>query len=135
MATNEYMAAYMADRYNRRRFHYIGKMGGKCVTCGSTDSLEFDHVDPKQKSFDIGKRLAGMAIPRLEAELAKCQLLCGKCHSDKSILDHGHKPWRHGTLSGYRYCRWDLCRRAKSDHSKQARLKRMAKDLHDACRS
>jgi 5-methylcytosine-specific restriction endonuclease McrA len=127
MPTNEYMAAYMAKRYEQRRIHYIDKMGGKCVTCGSTHSLEFDHIDPNQKSFDVSKRMAGMSIPRLEAELAKCQLLCAKCHSDKSILDLGHQPWKHGTLSGYRYCRCNLCKAAKSDHSKQARINRLAK--------
>jgi hypothetical protein len=127
MSTNEYMAAYMANRYNQRRTHYIMKMGGKCVTCGSEHGLEFDHIDPDSKSFDIGKRMAGMAIPRLEAELAKCQLLCEKCHADKTILDHGKQPWRHGTLSGYNYCRCDLCKTAKSNHNRQARINRMTK--------
>jgi 5-methylcytosine-specific restriction endonuclease McrA len=123
------MASYMAKRYDRRRSEYIVKMGGKCAKCGSTHNLEFDHIDRTQKSFDIGERLAGMAIPKLEAELAKCQLLCQKCHIAKSILELDNKPWRHGSLSGYRYCRCDLCRSAKSEHNKQARLKRVAKAL------
>lgn len=122
---NEYMAQYMADRYYRRRAEYIEKLGGKCVRCGSEDNLEFDHINADEKSFDVGKALPGMNKAKLDLEMAKCQLLCGDCHLPKSILDRAQKPWAHGTLSGYRYCKCDACKKAKSDHSRSARLIRM----------
>ena len=61
----------------------IEKMGGKCVECGCTEALEFDHIDPATKSFNIA---AGYTKPKevLLAEVAKCQLLCNKCHIQKS---------------------------------------------------
>lgn len=126
MPSNEYMASYMAERYNRRRAYYIEKMGGACAKCGSTEGLEFDHIDASQKSFGVGKRMAGMAIAKLEAELAKCQLLCNGCHIKKSIVDSGKSPWRHGTISGYNHCRCRLCKEAKSKYSSGKRAERLA---------
>ena len=69
----------------------LEKLGGKCVQCGSTKSLEFDHIDPKTKSFNIS---AGYNKPKeiLEKELSKCQLLCNKCHIEKSKKDLKFRP-------------------------------------------
>lgn len=124
--SNEYMANYMADRYERRRLEYIAQLGGCCVKCGSKDRLEFDHIDPSTKSFGVSDRMAGMAKDRLDAEVAKCQLLCIGCHFEKTLVDKGIERWKHGTLSGYRYCRCPECKKAKSDHSRQARLLRVS---------
>ena len=69
----------------------LEKLGGKCVQCGSTKALEFDHIDPKTKSFNIS---AGYNKPKeiLEKELSKCQLLCNKCHIEKSKKDLKFRP-------------------------------------------
>jgi len=69
----------------------IEKLGGKCVECGCTETLEFDHIDPTTKSFNIS---AGYHKPKkvLEEELAKCQLLCNKCHVEKSKKDLKFRP-------------------------------------------
>jgi hypothetical protein len=69
----------------------IEKLGGKCVECGCTETLEFDHIDPSTKSFNIS---AGYHKPKevLEEELAKCQLLCNKCHIEKSKKDLKFRP-------------------------------------------
>lgn len=69
----------------------IEKLGGKCVECGCTETLEFDHIDPSTKSFNIS---AGYHKPKevLEEELTKCQLLCNKCHIEKSKKDAKFRP-------------------------------------------
>jgi hypothetical protein len=69
----------------------IEKLGGKCVECGCTDSLEFDHIDPSTKSFNIA---AGYTKPKevLLEEVAKCQLLCNKCHIEKTKKDAKFRP-------------------------------------------
>jgi 5-methylcytosine-specific restriction endonuclease McrA len=58
-------------------------LGGKCVRCGATSDLEFDHVDRHTKSFTIGSR-AMSRWDGLLVELAKCQLLCRPCHIEKT---------------------------------------------------
>lgn len=70
--------------------------------------------------------MAGMAKHKLDAEVAKCQLLCFGCHLEKTLMDKGIQRWKHGTLSGYRYCRCAECKKAKSDHSRKARLERLS---------
>jgi 5-methylcytosine-specific restriction endonuclease McrA len=111
----EYMREYMKARYHRRRADAIEKLGGKCVQCGSTSELEFDHIDPTTKSFVLGTKMAGVSEEKLQSEIAKCQLLCKSCHEAK----HHTAKGKHGTVSSYRYCKCDDCRKAKSDHNRE----------------
>jgi hypothetical protein len=106
----------MQEYYRERRRQAIEYLGGKCVKCGSTDDLQFDHVDPKTKAVEISKSTLKKEV--FWAEVKKCQLLCGKCHSEKSVVDVGNKPARsfHGTLSTYRYCKCEACKKAHSDY-------------------
>lgn len=121
-SSNEYMRQYMKDRYHRRKLEAVQRLGGKCVSCGSGD-VQFDHMMREGKAFTIGKTLAGVAEKRLEEELKKCQLLCQKCHSEKTLNDLGQRDARevHGTLSSYRYCRCSLCRTAKREYMREYR--------------
>lgn len=81
---NPKMNEYMKARYHRRRNDAIEHLGGKCASCGSIDSLEFDHIDPERKSFSLGKAFSGWKWERVLAELDKCQLLCHTCHKAKT---------------------------------------------------
>ena len=83
MQQNEYMNSYMKDRYAKRRAEAVVSLGGVCVKCGSTDELEFDHVDRSTKIKSIGC-MSSASKKLFEAELAKCQLLCSPCHLEKS---------------------------------------------------
>lgn len=47
------MNEYMKKRWRRRRKEAIKKLGGRCIQCGSTRLLEFDHTDQKTKAFTI----------------------------------------------------------------------------------
>jgi hypothetical protein len=88
----------------------IEHLGGKCVKCGSTSDLEFDHIDPTTKSFTLTGKNLDKPWQAVLAEAHLCQLLCGPHHNEKTSSERD--AWRHGTLHGYfnRRCRCDECR-------------------------
>jgi len=51
--------------------------GQSCAHCGSGEHLEFHHEDPAQK---VSHRVTSWAPARQRAELAKCMVLCHRCH-------------------------------------------------------
>jgi hypothetical protein len=73
-------AAYQRARYAKKKAIVVESMGGKCVDCGFTKGLEFDHVDPKLKLHNITRIIIGGKAEALAAELAKCVLRCVACH-------------------------------------------------------
>lgn len=70
---------------NLRREHklaLIAYKGGKCERCGydkCIDALEFHHVNPNEKSFDIAQKIL-MNEEALKKEADKCILVCSNCH-------------------------------------------------------
>ena len=69
-----------------RRAHLIERLGGKCLHCGTTRNLQFDHIIPADKTFTIAAGLT-KSLVELYEEVDKCQLLCGKCHLEKTKED------------------------------------------------
>ena len=58
-----------------------------CVDCGCSDIrvLDFDHVRDK-KTDNIGVLLSQcIPWPRIEAEIAKCEIRCANCHRIKTM--------------------------------------------------
>lgn len=99
----------------------IDFLGGKCVQCNSKEDLDFDHIDPKTRSFficDYGNLYKSLKI--LIPEVKKCQLLCHSCHGKKTGNERYPNPQtkQHGTYSCYTYskCRCDLCRQAAKNY-------------------
>lgn len=90
MKDRTYYRDYSRNYYHRRKAELMQKLGGKCVICGCTTSLQFDHIDPAVKTFSITK-LLNHSKKAVDAELAKCQLLCKACHLEKSRKDIGSK--------------------------------------------
>ena len=80
-------ASIRKRKENNRKF-LIEMLGGKCVGCGVTEKLQFDHIDRKQKSFTIGKMLESSLENKLIPEAKKCQLLCKSCHQYKTTANH-----------------------------------------------
>lgn len=107
----------MLARYKKRRQDAIDALGGECVVCGAKEDLQLDHIERSEKSFNISQ-MWSISQEKWEAELAKCQLLCGVCHRAKNTWELGIKAAirTHGTLSAYRYCKCDLCKKAYSDY-------------------
>ena len=83
MVGREYFRKYSKTYYRQRRSELLNRLGGECVICGSTENLEFDHVDPNTKSLSIGKLLS-YSKETVDEELKKCQLLCKECHKAKT---------------------------------------------------
>lgn len=54
-----------------------------CSLCGYNGhpaALQFDHLNPEEKSFDIAK--AHMrSLDSMKSEIKKCRILCANCHS------------------------------------------------------
>ena len=104
---------YNLERYHRIRAEKIYMLGGKCIDCGSTDNLEFDHIDPENKDFCISNY---MTYPSslVDAELAKCTLRCKSCHSSRTRTQNSVE---HGAgASGKRNCRCEPCRLRKAEY-------------------
>ena len=82
----EYTKEYARNRKNLLK----EKMGGKCVQCGATEHLQFDHINPSEKLYNISNNFFRQDI---DEEIAKCQLLCSRCHLEKTKND-----WSSGVL-------------------------------------
>lgn len=102
-----------------RRKRMLSLLGGKCSKCGSTENLHFDHIDPKSKKFIISDNLDRNEVD-LVNEVNKCQILCLKCHRQKTRdnWEFGMPKPQHGTLWMYkRYkCRCSKCVSVMSDY-------------------
>tara|TARA_B100001059_G_scaffold228954_1_gene260779 strand:+ start:102 stop:1097 length:996 start_codon:yes stop_codon:yes gene_type:complete len=73
-------------RIRKERRQYLEEyLGGKCVRCGATEKLDFDHIIPANKSYTIGSNITCFSIEELILEVDKCQLLCRPCHIQKGI--------------------------------------------------
>lgn len=106
---------YLSKRYYSQRNSFISELGGECRQCGSTDNLEIDHINPEDKSFNVGALWAEKDLRRVRQELEKCQLLCSSCHrlktakeNSKRLLDKGYS---HGTYYSFqnKKCACDIC--------------------------
>lgn len=56
-----------------------------CVVCGELEvcCLDFHHIDPSQKKFEISQYLRGSATYTFEeviSEISKCVVVCANCH-------------------------------------------------------
>tara|TARA_Y100001970_G_C13633570_1_gene555356 strand:- start:9 stop:587 length:579 start_codon:yes stop_codon:yes gene_type:complete len=65
--------------------------------CNETKNLQFDHINPFEKSFCPPAHLT-KSLDELIIETNKCQLLCTKHHMEKTL-----KEWEDGTLYTKKY--------------------------------
>ncbi len=70
------------DRKRLNRAWAVEQLGGKCVDCGVTDNLEFDHIYPSTKDKKICEYIS--VRDKLEEEIKKCELRCKSCHRERS---------------------------------------------------
>ena len=73
----------LVDQSIRRGQMFIASLlrGQVCVHCGSADDLVFHHRNPDEKSFSISGDGGRRKIEKILAEIAKCDVLCRKCHA------------------------------------------------------
>lgn len=107
------MNNYMKTRWAVRRENAIEFLGGKCVKCGGTEALEFDHIDPSTKVMTIA-RASSRNEEFFMNEVRKCQLLCTQCHLAKTVyessVEHG------GGKSGKKNCPCSPCKAKKAEY-------------------
>ncbi len=69
-----------------RKIVFINELGGMCGSCGynkNISALEFHHVNPKTKNFNIDARtISNLSMDKIRIELAKCVLICSNCHRE-----------------------------------------------------
>jgi 5-methylcytosine-specific restriction endonuclease McrA len=73
---------YQNKRYLIKK-ELVEYKGGECVKCGynkSLKALQFHHLNPKEKNFNIGGVTTLNEI--VKKELDKCILVCANCHSE-----------------------------------------------------
>ena len=67
----------------RKKEILIQEFGGGCKICGYNkclSALEFHHLNPKEKKFDVTQRNRLLSFMREEA--LKCILVCANCHRE-----------------------------------------------------
>lgn len=117
---------YVAKRMIKAQ-EYLGRV---CSVCGTTEELEFDHIDPSTKVISISNaiRQECWSWNKLVIELDKCQLLCHTHHIEKSQRNKEFKGGHnkilrpaHGTAKKYGElkCRCHKCRSWKRLYRKQ----------------
>jgi transposase-like protein len=75
--------AVIARRRRTKRL-LVAEFGGACLLCGFAayaGALQFHHVDPTTKAFQLGGRGLTRSIEALRQEARKCVLLCANCHA------------------------------------------------------
>lgn len=73
-----------------------------CVDCGETDMvvLEFDHVNPALKKFEISQAVRlGYNWDDVLEELDKCEVVCANCHKRRTSKQFG---WYKNNGGAYR---------------------------------
>jgi transposase len=73
----------VAKRRRELKRILVEEAGGGCILCGYSRcdrALEFHHLDPKAKQFQITSHTRSLV--RLRAEASKCVLLCSNCHAE-----------------------------------------------------
>lgn len=73
---------YVCNFTKNRKLNLISVFHGKCGLCGFDDfpeALEFHHVDPSQKSFQLSSNNMKSLAEQLK-EAKKCFLVCSNCH-------------------------------------------------------
>ena len=74
----------LAKKYRKeKKAICLEYLGGKCVKCGATERLEFDHIKREGKKYEISIKLT-CNFDTIKEELDKCQLLCVDCHKIKT---------------------------------------------------
>lgn len=70
----------------KRKYEAILSRGGKCEKCGydhNIAALDFHHINPEEKEFEIDlRKFSNLSLEKLQKELDKCILVCANCHRE-----------------------------------------------------
>jgi len=82
-------------RLHSLRLDYIKHKSG-CAKCDENDYLvlEFNHINPETKSFNIGKTKGkSKSWSTILNEVKKCEILCANCHKRVTAREHGRRGY------------------------------------------
>ena len=91
--TNYHLQSYARQMQRARdnKLKLVSAMGRACLHCGysrNLAALEFHHRDRSSKEFQLDARtLANRKWSDIQAEAAKCDLLCSNCHAEQHNPD------------------------------------------------
>ena len=79
-APEQYLAHVREAR--RKKKAWLDSLKVKCLFCAETHvaCLEFHHRNPAEKDFLLSVGVAKFSLRRLQAEVAKCDVICSNCH-------------------------------------------------------
>jgi hypothetical protein len=104
---------YVASRRKPTKGHVVTRIKGRiaiieeklrrgsCMDCAMEVTREnyvcfdFDHRNPAEKSFNVSQKSRDVAESTLQAEFAKCDLVCANCHRLRT-----HKQMKTGVMTG-----------------------------------
>ena len=66
-------------RRKDRNLLLVNEYRTSCLFCESKDNLQFHHINPNEKKFDVTQNLKYSQETILK-EINKCWCLCKKCH-------------------------------------------------------
>ena len=84
----QYFIDAVAKRRKKIRLKAITFAGGKCIKCGYNkypEVLEFHHIDPSKKDFNVSSKGHCRSWERVSEEIKKCILLCANCHRELHV--------------------------------------------------
>jgi hypothetical protein len=83
-------------KLHRRRLALAYLRANPCIECGEPDPvvLDFDHVDPDDKKFNISNAIANTRSEEaMLAEMAKCEIRCANCHRRRTAQMNRWWKW------------------------------------------
>jgi hypothetical protein len=98
-----------------------------CSKCGSDVDLQLHHKDRTKK---VSHKIWSWTEKRRLKELAKCVVLCRRCHNEETVQQEGPCARRHGTMSRYVYggCRCLLCVERRRAYQRYCHLRRRTRE-------
>lgn len=79
-----------AKLYQLYLYKYLHENG--CKTCGEKNPivLDFDHINPSNKLFNIADSPRKQSWKKVLEEISKCQVLCANCHRIKTVKEQNN---------------------------------------------
>jgi transposase len=75
----------VTQRRRKLKAMLVQEAGGCCSICGydrHIGALQFHHLDPSQKRYEVSRYSVTLSVEGARLEAAKCVLLCSNCHAE-----------------------------------------------------
>ena len=76
--------SYLKKWTQQTRARLILELGGKCVSCGTGNDLQFDHINGRDWDLEKTSQWARLSRIKREMKQGNIQLLCGSCNRKKA---------------------------------------------------